>query len=144
MRLACLVACVALLVPAAQAQMYKCVDERGRVQYSDKPQPGCKGGPVDIQPIPPLSGQVATPPSPSSTAQQDADFKRRQTEHERQESQEKLAQAERCQRVRQELAWLSAGRRLAQITDSGERIYMDDATREARLSQLRQQVRGCP
>ena len=144
MRLACLVACLALLVPAAQAQMYKCVDANGRVQYSDKPQPGCKGGQVDIQPIPPLSGQVASPPAPSSTAQQDADFKRRQMERERQDSFEKSAQAERCQRVRQEIAWLSAGTRVSRITDSGERIYMDDAARDARLSQLRQQVRGCP
>jgi Domain of unknown function (DUF4124) len=144
MRLACFVACLALLVPAAQAQMYKCVDANGRVQYSDKPLPGCKGGPVDIQPIPPLSGQVASPPPPSSNAQQDADFKRRQMERERQETFEKSAQAERCQRVRQEIAWLSAGTRLSRITDSGERVYMDDATREARLSQLQQQVRGCP
>jgi uncharacterized protein DUF4124 len=144
MRLACLVACLALLVPAAQAQMYKCVDARGRVQYSDKPQPGCSGGPVDIQPIPPLSGQVAAPPPPSSTAQQDADFKRRQMERERQDAFEKSAQAERCQRVRQEIAWLSAGTRLSRINDAGERVYMDDAARESRLTQLRQAVRGCP
>jgi len=144
MRLACLVACLALLVPAAEAQMYKCVDARGRIQYSDKPQPGCNGGPVDIQPIPPLSGQAAAPPASSSNAQQDVEFKRRQLERERQEANEKTAQAERCQRVRQEIAWLSADRRLARITDSGEREYMDDAAREARLSELQRQARGCP
>jgi len=114
------------------------------VQYSDKPQPGCSGGPVDIQPIPSLSGQVAAPPPPSSNAQQDADFKRRQMERERQDAFEKSAQAERCQRVRQEIAWLSAGTRVSRINDAGERVYMDDATRESRLTQLRQAVRGCP
>jgi hypothetical protein len=135
---------VALFALPVHAQMYKCVDANGRVQYSDKPQPGCRGGQVDIQPIPPLSGQVASPPAPSSTAQQDADFKRRQMERERQDSFEKSAQAERCQRVRQEIAWLSAGTRVSRINDAGERVYMDDATRETRLTQLRQAVRGCP
>ena len=136
---------LALLLAAfpAAAQMYKCVDQRGVVQYSDKPSPGCKGGPVDIQPIPSLSGQVSAPRAPSPS-QQDADFKRRQIERERQESREKAAQLERCQRVRQEIAWLSAGTRVSRINDAGERVYMDDATRDARLTQLRQAVRGCP
>ena len=144
MRLACLVACLALLVPPAEAQMYKCVDERGRVQYSDKPQPGCQGGPVDIQPIAPLSGQVAAPAPSPGTAQQDADFKRRQLERERQEAHEKSAQAERCTRARQELDWLSSSGRVAHINDAGERVFLDDAARQARLAQLRQEMRRCP
>ena len=130
--------------PMAQAQMYKCVDDRGRVVYADKPLPGCKGGAVDIQPIPPLSGPATKPQSPSSNAQQDADFNRRQIERERQESLGKAAQQERCARVRQELAWLSAGTRVSRINDAGERVYMDDATRETRMAQLKQQIRGCP
>jgi hypothetical protein len=134
----------ALLValPAA-AQMYKCVDARGVVQYSDKPSPGCKGGPVDIQPIPPLSGQANQQQSPN-TAQQDADFNRRQIERERLETTEKAAQVQRCARVRQELAWLSAATRVSRINDAGERVYMDDATRESRMAQLKQQIRRCP
>jgi len=134
--------CCTLLAPAAHAQMYKCVDARGVVQYSDKPSPGCNGGPVDIQPIPSISGQGTTP-APSAS-QQDTDFKRRQIERERQESNEKAAQMERCSRVRQELAWLSAATRVSRINDAGERVYMDDATRESRLAQLKQQIRGCP
>jgi Domain of unknown function (DUF4124) len=132
-----------LIALPASAQMYKCVDQRGVVTYTDKPTPGCKGGPVDIQPIPPLSGQ-ATSPKAASPAQQDAEFNRRQIERERQDSLGKAAQQERCARVRQELAWLSAGTRVSSINDAGERVYMDDATRDARLAQLKQQVRGCP
>jgi len=133
----------ALLVALpATAQMYKCVDARGVVQYSDKPSPGCKGGPVDIQPIPSLSGHGTTPPP--SASQQDTDFRRRQIERERLEASEKAAQMERCSRVRQELAWLSASTRVSRINDAGERIYMDDAAREARLAQLKQQIHACP
>jgi hypothetical protein len=131
-------------VAPAQAQMYKCVDAHGRVVYADKPQPGCKGGTVNIQASPSISGEGVTPQSVPKTAEQDADFKRRQIERERQEGLEKTAQQERCQRVRQEIAWLSAGTRVARINDAGERVVMDDATREQRLAQLRTAARGCP
>ena len=136
------IGCCSLLAPAAHAQMYKCVDQRGVVTYSDKPSPGCKGGPVDIQPIPSLSGHGTTPPP--SASQQDTDFRRRQIERERLEASEKAALAQRCARVRQELAWLSASTRVARINDAGERVYMDDATRESRMAQLKQQMRDCP
>src|SRR5688500_20172099 len=96
---------LALVSTAATAQMYKCVDARGVVQYSDKPSPGCNGGPVDIHPIPSISGQRTTP-APSAS-QQDTDFKRRQIERERQETNDKAGQPERCPRVRQELACAS-------------------------------------
>jgi Domain of unknown function (DUF4124) len=132
-----------LIALPASAQMYKCVDERGVVHYTDKPTAGCKGGLVDIQPIPPLSGQATKPQAPNP-AQQDADFNRRQIERERQDSLGKAAQNERCARVRQELAWLSAATRVARINDAGERVYMDDATRDARMAQLKQQIRACP
>ena len=136
------IGCCSLLAPAVHAQMYKCVDQRGVVTYSDKPSPGCKGGPVDIQPIPSLSGHGTTPPP--SASQQDTDFRRRQIERERLEATEKAALAQRCARVRQELAWLSASTQVARINDAGERVYMDDATRESRLAQLKQQIRDCP
>jgi hypothetical protein len=133
---------LALVSSAAAAQMYKCVDQRGVVTYSDKPSAGCKGGPVDIQPIPSLSGHGTTPPA--SASQQDTDFRRRQIERERLEASEKAALAQRCARVRQELDWLSASTRVSRINDAGERVYMDDATRESRLAQLKHQIRDCP
>jgi hypothetical protein len=133
---------LALVSSAACAQMYKCIDPRGVVTYSDKPSPGCKGGPVDIQPIPSLSGQGTTPPP--SASQQDTDFRRRQIERERLEATQKAALAQRCARVRQELAWLSAASRVSRINDAGERVYLDDSARESRLADLRQQARDCP
>jgi hypothetical protein len=133
---------LAVVSTAAAAQMYKCVDARGVVQYSDKPSPGCRGGPVDIQPIPSISGHGTSPPPTAS--QQDTDFRRRQIERERLEASQKAALEQRCARVRQELAWLSASTRVSRINDAGERVYLDDSTREAQLADLRQQARGCP
>ena len=41
MRMIGLALLAALALPA-QAQLYKCVDARGKTQYSDKPIPGCR------------------------------------------------------------------------------------------------------
>jgi len=126
----------------AHAQMYKCVDERGVTHYSDKPQAGCKGGKVDIQGSPPISGQVT--PRADDLSKQDADFKRRQLEREQTQTAEKKALESRCARLRQELAVLNAGTRIGRITPQGDRVYMEDATREARVAKVRDEMRGCP
>jgi Domain of unknown function (DUF4124) len=132
-----------LLVPlVGQAQMYKCVDERGVTHYTDKPRPDCKGGKVDIRPIPSLSGQAA-PPS-GDVATQDAEFKRRQIEGAQSQEREKAALDQRCARLRQEHDFLSYGGRISQADAQGRRVYIDDATRVSRLAQVKDQLRVCP
>lgn len=126
----------------AQAQMYKCVDERGVTQYSDKPRPACKGGPVDIGPIPPISGSLSE--RSEDFAREDADFKRRQNERERAAARERAELRARCGALRQEQARLSSGRRLVQLNDKGERVYLPDEVRDQRLARLRDALRGCP
>jgi hypothetical protein len=127
---------------SAQAQMYKCVDERGVTHYSDKPRPGCRGGAVDIRPIPSLSGE-ATGRS-EDFAREDADFKRRQNERERAAARERAELETRCRSLRQEQARLSSGRPLVQANAKGERVYVPDEVREQRLAQLREAMRACP
>jgi len=132
-----------LLVPlVGQAQMYKCVDERGVTHYTDKPRPDCKGGKVDIRPIPSLSGQTV-PPS-GDVATQDAEFKRRQIEGAQSQEREKAALDQRCARLRQEYDFLSYGGRISQTDAQGRRVYVDDATRVSRLAQVKDQLRVCP
>ena len=134
---------IALLAPAlAWAQMYKCVDEQGVTSYSDSPSPGCKGRRVDIQPIPPVSGK--TPPRESSIARQDAEFKRRQIERHEAEAHAKTELAQRCAFLRDEHAFLSSAGRISVRDAQGQRTYIDDATRDARLVQLREELRACP
>lgn len=137
-------ALIALLAATpAHAQMYKCVDERGVTHYSDKPRPGCKGGKVDIQGSPPLSGAVA-PHRTEDLARQNAEFKRRQLEQEQAQAADRKALEQRCAGLRRELGVLSGGYRVSKVTPQGERVYLEDATRDARMAQLREQVRGCP
>jgi hypothetical protein len=39
---------------------------------------------------------------------------------------------------------LASGVRLSKVTNEGERVYLDDATRDARLAKLKEELRGCP
>lgn len=64
----------ALLPLSAAAQMVKCVDERGRTHYTDKPETDCKGAKstrtIQAPPGPasPSSSAPAAPPQKSSKA----------------------------------------------------------------------------
>ena len=121
--------------------MFKCVDERGVTQYTDKPRPGCKGGEVDIRPQPPMSGKVTGGKQDLGTAERD--FQRRQIQRGRQDEAEARRLAEekrRCAGLRANLERYSAQRRIASIDAKGERVFMDDATREAKLSQLNEEI----
>src|SRR6266850_1756387 len=114
MRSMAVVAAAVLLAAstAAQAQMYKCVDERGVTHYSDKPRPDCKGQKVDIQPIPPVGGKLQE--RSQDAARDEAEYKSRQIERERVESRElaaKKALAQRCARLQQDYGRTASARR---------------------------------
>jgi hypothetical protein len=113
-----LAAALALAAAPAAAQMYKCVDARGVTHYTDKPQPGCKGGPVDIRGSPLISGAPGKPPAADAKV----------------ESPTKAANDPQCVRLRQEYE-AAAGM---------GRMHMDQATLEARLASIKEQMRGCP
>ena len=72
----------------AQAQMYKCTNERGVVQYTDKPSAGCKE--VDIRSSAPISGALQSPSE--DLARQEAEFRKRQIDREASELEERKSQ----------------------------------------------------
>ena len=89
-----LAALLAASIPV-QAQMYKCVDERGVTSYSDSPRAGCKGKEVDIRPIPPVSGELK--PDTSDLAGREADFRRRQIERSDAQADEDAGRKQECE-----------------------------------------------
>jgi hypothetical protein len=126
---------------AAQAQMYKCVDERGVTHYSDKPRPGCKGGPVNIKPSPRMSGEPE--PRKEDLKREEREFQRRRIERGRAEEKEARAaeaQRRRCERLKADVHRYSVARRIYTGDGKGERTFMDDATREAKLAELKAQI----
>src|SRR5947207_13449047 len=94
-------AMVALLVFAlpVQAQMYKCVDARGKTQYSDKPIPGCK-----------TERTIEAPPAPRPAPAPAAKAKTREVAKPLAKSEavppEQLAG--RCKGLREEQEWLNS------------------------------------
>lgn len=124
----------------AQAQMYKCVDERGAVRYADQPGPGCKA--AAIRASPPISGQLQQ--RSDDLATRDAEFRRRQVEEQARVARDREALGERCARLRQQQGILASGVRIGNVNASGERSYMDDASRERELASVREALRGCP
>lgn len=142
------IAAVVAAISAApvQAQMIKCVDERGVTHYTDKPPPGCKGGQVDIRPAPPISGKAQERKEDLSDAERD--FQRRRIERERKDQDEarKLeAQKRRCASMHSDYQRLSSASRVYRTNEKGERVYVEDAERERRLEQLKSDIsRQCP
>lgn len=136
-------ALAALLIAAApaQAQMYKCVDERGVTHYSDKPRPGCVGGAVAIPPLPPVWEGMQ--PRKEDLKREEREFQRRRIERARAE--EKTARAEeqqrkRCERLKADQQRYSRARRIPVTDAKGERGDLDDAAREAKLAQLAAEI----
>ena len=139
MRIAALL--IGLLPLIAYAQIYKWVDEKGRVHYGEKPPPGAKSSTVR---------QDATPPSapspagkrPADVSTQDAEFRRRQIERaqaEEAKAQDAKRRQGQCQQARTRLADAEfAGRHYTY--KGGERVFLSDAERDAALSRMRQQV----
>lgn len=135
-----------LLVPVlVHAQMVKCVDERGIVHYTDKPRPGCRGGEVNIQGQPPISGKLQ--PRTLDPAREEREFQRRRIEGERQaknEEREREARRRRCDTMHAELQRLETQRRVVTVNAQGERTFLDDGVRQQRIEQLRTEIaRGC-
>jgi len=133
---------LAFCVSPAGAQMYKCVDRRGVTHYTDKPQPGCRGGAVNIKPIPSLSG-AQKPPAGEDLQAAEREFRRRQIERatrEEKETKERLAREKQCQRLKTDRARLEAARRVYGTDAQGKYGLLDDAARAARLAQHDQKM----
>src|SRR5438874_2096605 len=96
-----LLASLLLAAPPVEAQMYKCVDARGKTQYSDKPIPGCKN-----------TTTVERPPPPPARAAPGAAAKAKQSAKPAPKGEMDQLSAEqrasRCKTLREEREWLQS------------------------------------
>jgi len=93
---------LALALPA-QAQMYKCVDARGKTQYSDKPIPGCRTEKTIAAPPPPAAAPAQAPVAKAKPKSAPKPVAKAQTET---PPPEQLAA--RCKTLREEQEWLNS------------------------------------
>lgn len=121
--------------------LYKCVDARGVTHYTEQPIPGCKGRELDIQPVPAPSGVER--PEARGLEEQEREMRRRQVERGQaleKELAERKQREQRCLALRSEHARIATGRRIAQVDAKGERSFMDDDVRQARIAQLQDEI----
>jgi uncharacterized protein DUF4124 len=125
---------LALAAWPAWAQIYKWVDESGRVQYGEKPPAGAKSTPLR----PPQRSGAAQPPT-QDVAGQERDFRRRQIERSQEEERqasEAQANRARCEQAKEELALVESVGAVYR-REKGEKVYLD---RNAEIERRRAQV----
>jgi hypothetical protein len=132
----CLALLLALASPVAAAQVYKWVDESGRVHYGEKPPPGAKSSAVK----PPIAAPDSPARSPDVRSQE-LDFRDRQMKRnadETQQAQDAANRAAICNNARErlELAERAALFRM----EKGERVFLTDAEQKAELENRRAAV----
>jgi hypothetical protein len=122
----------AALATAAAAQQYKWVDKDGRTQYGDFPPAGVKATPLR-SPSAPAPAAGAKGGAAPSAADQDAAFRKRQQDGQKEAEKSALlereaaAKKENCARAQAYLRSLEAGGRISTTDSQGERVYLEDS-----------------
>jgi hypothetical protein len=133
------VAVVCAIVPWAHAQLYKWVDESGKVHYSDQPPPSnVKSTKTIERPRAPAvtapSGDAAqdAAKTPNTIADQEMEFRKRRVqaaEADAKRQQEAHAAAEKqrnCQQAKARVTSLERGGRISKQRSDGEQYFLED------------------
>jgi hypothetical protein len=135
-----LVSCAMLVLSAAQAGgIYKWVDEHGVVHYSQDPH-GQTSQEMKLK-IPKTS--TGNKESSAETAKKSEDSPsdaQKNAEKQAAAKDEKEVRQKNCQIAMKRLATITAGGRLYEVNEKGERIYWDDATRKAKQEEAQKNV----
>lgn len=145
--------CSCLLLTAAlpaSAELYQWKDAQGRTHFSDRK----PDGPGAVTTLPQAKpAPTAKTDSPSQAERQErlralsqareAERLEQEAEAQRREETERKKQ-EACREVREHLASLE-GRRVYELDEKGQRVFVDDATRDIRVAAMERQYREhCP
>jgi len=140
----------------AHAQAYKWVDKDGKTRYGDTPPPGVKAVPMKAPAAPPTPAPTskeadkadAKPAAkgPLTPAEQAQAFRERQAKAKEEAAKTEKERAEanstrqNCDRALAAMRTLESGQRIAQVTPSGERVFIDDKQREVQLAAAQKDV----
>ena len=149
-----------LLALPVSAEIYSWRDRDGRLHYSDVPPAAGEAKRVENRPTapaaqPPASAQAATddtgtraaePVRPKTLAEQEQAFRERraaaaETQAAAEKKQQQEAERQRsCEQMRNQLAGLESGQRVARFNAAGEREVLDAAARAEETARLRRQL----
>lgn len=136
-----LLAFLALLPLASAAQtMYKWVDEKGTTHFSEYPPPEGKGG-AKVEVKPPVTDKAY---NPDTWRERDLESRQRRAQQAVQEEgerkREEASRAQSCRRAREGLDTMKNARRVYNLDDKGERVYVEDKDRPAEIQRLTRDV----
>jgi hypothetical protein len=157
------VALIGLALAASAHAQWKWRDARGKVQYSDMPppagipekdilqRPAAANRPVIIVPAgQPASAASAAAPRAAASAPTKAELEaaaRQKQEQDRdaakqKEEERRVAEQRRenCARAQASLRDLQSGIRITRTNEQGERVFMDEAQRQAEVERARQLI----
>jgi hypothetical protein len=148
-----IIALAIMMMPAlAAAQINKCVDKSGKVVgYGNECPAGTRAEASGVRTAPPSAPAAgsATTSQPKSTAERDADFRKRQMEKQEADAkaQKTGADADRrtaaCADARANLKSLQEGHRITRTDPkTGERSYLDDADYPKEIAKTQQQIQS--
>lgn len=126
---------LALAVPVASAQVYKWVDEKGRVHYGEKPPAGSKPSAVKPPSAP------SAPAKAQDLQSQETEFRRRQVkkgEDEAKEARDTANLKARCDNAKENLAITEQAALFRR--EKGERVFLSDAEQQAEVKNRRAAV----
>ena len=127
---------LALAAQAALAQVFKWVDENGRVHYGEKPPAGAKASTVK-----PPASTSGTPAAPQDLQSQEREFRGRQIRKREDDDREAVQEANRkamCSYSKDRLA--IAERAVLYRMEKGERVLYSDAEQKAEIESRRAAV----
>lgn len=133
---------VLLVAGAANAgDIYSWKDASGKKHFSDTPPPGAQAKKVGSTSAPAPSLEARR-----SLADQEAEFRKRRDEaaKARAEAEQEQARSEQlaadCRQAREYLAALRSGQRIAGVSESGERVVLDDNGRAEAIQRTQKQM----
>jgi hypothetical protein len=129
--------CTATLSVAGK--IYKWTDSEGNIHYGERP-PNGQGQQIHVPTAPPApASPAATPSSQVDTTKNllDAFDKERKDKQEAADkiAKEKETRDKNCSNARKRIAGLKMGGRQYEVTEQGERHYLDDAAIQQRLTE---------
>jgi hypothetical protein len=144
-----LVAVAATAVGAAEIYTWK--DKDGRVNYADSPPAGSSKARTlsgkDVETVtPPATPAPTEQAGPKTAAEQDLEFRKRQSEaaEQKAKAEKDSAAAEEkktnCERARGQLAALESGQRITRTNSKGEREHLDDKQRADEIANAKKSV----
>jgi Domain of unknown function (DUF4124) len=123
---------LALAVPAF-GQVYKWVDEKGVTHYGEAPPQGKPATEISNKVVP---GSAGARPA-EDLGEKDREFRQRKIQADaaqEKQQQEAVRRQELCNQQRDLLARLKQSGRTYTLNEKGERVYMDDAERDASIA----------